>query len=1027
MTCSCIVYKSPHTIFMKPNIEINFKFNRMSQCFKNKKLEEWSKDDAKEWLKFCLTEYNLDDPRIAENFNLNGKTIKIFHNFREFNKFYSQGNAEKLHRDLDMRQRTNVEGLPSTNTMTPIKFESNQMEHNLFDPFLPHLEKIDSAFAAIIKKDKNQMTRYSMEVIIEALFALNGDKEKVPEVCLMNRLTTPLFEPKQINTTQMIDSPLNKLERGCLNLRIPIDTVLGSLVKNFYLQKYPIIAESTIEHMLYLGQQNAIPTNFKASLLPPVLFYSTTHPKNSSPSIYANDVFILDIPEATNKNESKISTNSVDSGLTVSPKSSKKVSNISAQSVDSGLTASPKQSNEFEENKNNLEDDDNYEYEYNNAMEKIDLNLSAKGKHIIADYSANGETGLTFDYNENLALRFKVESFEDNPKVVTTSCRVQIEINNTTGSHIGFSLSTYNLSKPGSHKIVYPIVKGLKILAPNENWTAPFELQHKELNTNRDYIIFELLVCELNETNPKWNLQRAYILICKEDPTNIESSKDSNFISNPQFLINKQAGNEKRKHCILILLESLYYLIKTDQGKGYWLTTQLLLIPEFQRPHFLILCWLVIGTYVYQGEFEDFDKKRQFVTLMNAKNDIKKRISNLENKVNKNAKYTNAKTISDFQEKRTLKSVLDCTKQSETILENYLEKNASKMQRANVTLTPPPPHVTPNVDNIFPIIEVPETPLNTENENVVFRMPYSKSESAIAKILQSETSHLKIQPREELLTPLSRDISCSGCEIIQDEFIIKCLPFKYPTKLDFSYKINKTEKFQSTCIPNVKHLSTFEIDNHVEEVHPNATYEITLNLKTKFLENSNDLFKFILETEDTVTDVTEVTFFKVNCENEVCTATIDTMGAYHVMQIKNDPSILAIKAVKEASLIRPLYFQLYANKLEESQGLAELTCSVTSSCIDSIHSAYSHVIPLVREELSAKFNDEICIQIKAQHSKESDRLFSDFTHKFLFNNYPREFSRVMDKNKIKDAKFTAKLLVNNKLCLSRNFIFEKTN
>ena len=173
--------------------------------------------------------------------------------------------------------------------------------------------------------------------------------------------------------------------------------------------------------------------------------------------------------------------------------------------------------------------------------------------------------------------------------------------------------------------------------------------------------MFELVVCSLKPQGNTWNILRNSIRI-KSAP---DSNKSQQTEQELRALRKTLMGNEKRKRCFKILLDSLYYFSNENLDQAYWLATQMLLLPDFQRPQLLVFCWAIIGTCLYQSKALVFSEQKKLIALINAVNEIKKKLDTLQTNILSNVVSSTGRSIATLQgylDRHKLKKSHSCPK-----------------------------------------------------------------------------------------------------------------------------------------------------------------------------------------------------------------------------------------------------------------------------------------------------------------------------------------------------------------------------
>ena len=176
-------------------------------------------------------------------------------------------------------------------------------------------------------------------------------------------------------------------------------------------------------------------------------------------------------------------------------------------------------------------------------------------------------------------------------------------------------------------------------------WEQDIELIDQLIGPSGDYLMFELVVCSLKPQGNTWNILRNSIRI-KSAP---DSNKSQQTEQELRALRKTLMGNEKRKRCFKILLDSLYYFSNENLDQAYWLATQMLLLPDFQRPQLLVFCWAIIGTCLYQSKALVFSEQKKLIALINAVNEIKKKLDTLQTNILSNVVSSTGRSIATLQ------------------------------------------------------------------------------------------------------------------------------------------------------------------------------------------------------------------------------------------------------------------------------------------------------------------------------------------------------------------------------------------
>ena len=896
--------------------------------FESTNIDEWSIEHTKDWLKWCLNNYQLEDPYLYTKIKLKGKTLKVYHQYHEFHKFYSEADAEKLHEDLERRLNPpSLEPLPYTQPRQKIRTKS---KHSiaLWNIFEKHLDEINIDCGKLFSRvDYQDEKPYPKELLIEALSSIKSSSTEnahsVPIECIISRMASTFSKLYSFSPCETITQ---HFEFGHVKLRLSIDDAVGFFVQKFYMHSYPALAELMLEHILYLGQQNTLKNDSVFSQIPAIP-HTPKIPRSISYPINFTSPYIK--PKISHKRkESELSD--ADSGIG-SPRIS--ISSRGKQSLDP-----INEDAAFEETGADSE---------RSGYRNQDI-IFVEGNHIVVDHTMdqiNEKNKLIFDFDNNLMIKFEVNSQGEEPKTITNINKLfKIKIENTTAKNIGFSLRTYNLSMPGNLKVLYPVTKGFHVLSSKQSniefdgdkWEQEIELQ---IESAWDYINFELVVCSLSGDgrNNTWNIQSNSIHVkCEtEDSIDVETKNELYKLSNTRM------GNGKRKKCMQILLESLYHSYNNDDYEhSYWLATQLLLLPDFQRPQLLVLCWLMIGTHIYRERELDFLQQRCLIALINAGTDIKKKCSTMN--IN------------------TLNNIMQFAGKAESILRGYQEqhkitrsKSFPEAKKKNMKLqllevsspaTGNSPVLTPELSNLLAI----PSP-----------MTKSRSEPSLNTAIEEPSCEVNTKTTP-LIHKLTRKASQIADSLTFEKCEIICPPCETDIDISFRYTIVNSPTSQITIVPGILHLATLELSSELD----NGTYRIKFPLPNNISEKQ--MIRVVYHNGEVGEDITEKIEQNFNIEAHIGNISVPRNGNYVILGVEGYPSRVSNYVADEIMSLRTLYALLWARNTKGYR--KEIWCCVSCQEDRLLRPPHNELISICKLQIRTKLNSKI--EISLQFNKD---------------------------------------------------------
>ena len=889
--------------------------------FEEVQIKNWSFDHTKEWLKACLNKYQLDDPVIYTKIHIKGKTLLQLHEFRELKKYVSQENADILHEDLDRRQGRKI-SIRRKSTLTPP-----------WDKFEKQLDEINVEFREMVNKSATQVNKsppYANEVIIEALFALKGNGNVIPSECLYSRMVNTLS--KQYPTPIKCNTPLQHLEYGHVKLHLPIDDAVGAFVQKFMLHGYPSLAELTLENILYLGQKGTIDTTY-----------------NAQPTII--------VPKISADKQAKGSVDSGYGSSNPSPRSS-------CEEYPFSPTCNYKSTLGTLKEKNEISDESESNSRINSPAceafqeERNGNAVCIEGNSCVLDFSTNEIADcekLSFNYDQNLIIKFDVTTPGEDPKSIpdkSSSFRVRIE--NDTRDTIGFSLRTYNLSSPGDTKVLhsqpgltFQILNGEmgeEIVWEKKHrniWQQDMELIDHLICPSGDYLMFELVVCSLKPQGNTWNILRSFIQIKRGPDSKITHQTEQEL----HTLKTKLMGNEKRKKCFKILLDSLYYFSYENLEKAYWLATQLLLLPDFQRSQLLVFCWAIIGTCIYQSEGLGFSEQTRLIALINAVNAIKKKLDTL--KIN------------------ILSNVVSSTDRLVVTLQGYLVTHRQKSS----TQTPP-----------LIIEPINETPPESPKRKRPQSLSKSISEPSLRKI-STNNQYERLKTKEILLQYASLRSASRNTEVITfGDCTVICPPSRMEIEVEFGYAIMDSVSCQTTIVPNVSHLATLRLENNLDKERYIQPYEIKFPKPRKVSKSMT--IRVVCKNGVVSEDVTEQ--IQTNFRSKVWSIMAPRNGIYVILGVDVLPRMLTSYVANDIMSLRPLYVQLWFKPFGEYGKWGEIWCCISCKKNLLIRPPHTEAWPLSQLILNTRCNDKIEFSLLPKSDQASiSSTLPDMKYEFL--------------------------------------------
>ena len=872
--------------------------------FEEVKIQNWSFEHTKEWFKACLNKYQLDDPVIYSKIRIKGKTLLTYHEYRELNKYLSQENADILYEDLDRRLGIKVPKPQKPSLILP------------WDKFEKQLDEINMDFKEMVTKSAtlvNESPPYANEVIIEALYALKGDRIVIPIECLFSRMVNTLS--KQYTTPSKCHTPLQHLEYGHVKLHLPIDDAVGTFVQKFMLHGYPSLAELTLENILYLSQKGSIDMNY-----------------NSQPTII--------VPKISADVQAK---GSVDSGYD---------SNNPSPRHSIGELISPTRNyivkldtlpeiNEFSESENISRMNSPVCEPFQEVRNENSVRM--EGNSCIVDFSTNeiaDSEKLSFNYDPNLIIKFDVRAPGEDPKIIKDkSSSFKVRIENDTRDNIGFSLRTYNLSSPGDIKVLH-LQPGLTFQILNGEtgeysdwgkkhrniWKQDMELIDKQIVPSGDYLMFELVVCSLKPQGNTWNILRSFI--------RIKSAPDRKITHQTELLLHALnttlMGNEKRKRCFKILLDSLYYFSFENLDEAYWLATQLLLLPDFQRSQLLVFCWAIVGTRIYQNKTLDFSEQKKLIALINAVNAIKKKLDTL--KIN------------------ILSNVVNSTNSYVVTLQGYLDR-----QKLKKSISCPKGFSAP----INPLIIEPihETSPEYPKRKIPSFMSKSTSEPSLRKI-STNNPYERLKTKEVLLQYNALRSASRNTEVITfGDCTVICPPSRIEVEVGFGYAIMDSVSCQTTIVSDVSHFATLRLENNLDNERYIQPYEIKFPKPRKVSKSVTIRVVSCRKNGVVSEDITEQ--IQTNFNSEVWSIMAPRNGFYVILGVDTLPRNLTSYVANDIMSLRPLYVQLWFKPFGEYGKWGEIWCCISCKKDLLIRPPHTKAWPLSQLILKTRFNDKI--------------------------------------------------------------------
>ena len=928
---------------------------------------EWSVKNTEEWLKSCLKQYQLDDPKLFSKIKMKGQTLLIYHEYRELNKFYANNHAEQLHEDLDVRLgRTLL--IPTASKLSRISTQRKPTLTALWDKFEKQLDDINIDFGKLL--DGNRTANpYANELIIESLYALKGNGNVLPIECLISRMSNSFF--KQYTNLIICDTPLQHLECGHVKLQLPIDEAVGAFVQKFYLHGYPALAELMLEQILYLGQLGAVDTNYKSNQFPAIIIVSSNE-KSEEDTEYT---FQFEERKARHSNESD------DSGYR-SRNESPRVSLSDSHSPSYQLPKYLKAIDEISESRDSISrQSTNSLFEGEFEIERNQNSVYIEENNFVVDYATDqiaDNEKISFIYDSNLSIKFDVTAHENEPKTVTNRHNLfRVSIKNDTAEDVGFSLRAYNLSMPGDIKVLhvmpgfnFQVLKG-KTTRNENKWVHDIELIDKLIELSGDYIIFELVVCSLDNGSGKslkgnrWNIQRNYIQIKCAFETN--SATDYETRKELHALVNKSMGNEKRKKCLKILLDSLYYFIHNDQEKSYKLATQLILLPDFQRPQLLIFCWLVIGTYIYQGETLDFLKQRKLIALINAGICIKRKFKSLNINI--------------------LNNIVKFSDKSIAILQHYLERH--KMKRSQSC----PEYLKASAKISIPMVPIIFTkPPTPEPEDSAVTSPeeqdsnhksirYASSEPSLYSLVAKESSYENSKMKAPILkhntTRVASDcvetLTFGDCEIL-------CPPSKTGIEIYFGYAKMDTCSSQTTIVPSVSHFATLELTNDLDSERYSEPYKIKFPIPDNI--SKTVILRVVYQNGVMTEDITDSIVYDFNLKSHTGSIDATGNGTFIILGVEGSPSTLTCYVANDITSVRPMYVHLWLKRVNGFANWREIWCCISCKEELLIRPPITEAWPVSKIVLNTRYNDKIEFSLLPKRKDLSPSIEPEMKYEF---------------------------------------------
>ena len=925
--------------------------------FESIPVAEWSIENTEEWLKSCLNRYQLDDPKLYSKIKMKGKTLLIYHEYLELNKFYANNHAKQLHEDLDVRLgRTLV--MPKTGKLSRISTQRKPTLTALWDKFEKQLDDINIDFGKLLDGNR-KASLHANELIVESLYALKGNGNVLPIECLISRMSNSFF--KQYTAVIHCETPLHRLEHGHIRLQLPVDDAVGAFVQKFYLHGYPALAELMLEQILYLGQLGAVDTNYKSNQFPAIMIVPT--------SSYENSV--------DNENRKmKYSNESDDSGYlskNVSPRGSI-TDNLNPHFLPSDLepiieTPEYRKSPSCQSTNSLFEED--FQIERNQNLVYIEDN------NFVVDYATDqvaDDAKVSFNYDSSLLITFEVTAHKNDPKTVTNRQNLfRVSIENSTTEDVGFSLRTYNLSMPGDIKVLhaspgvnFQILKG-KTVQNEEKWEQNIELIDKLIDLSGDYIIFELVVCSLDNGSDnrlkgnRWNIQRNYIQVkCTTESTTDETKKELH------ALVNKSMGNDKRKKCIKILLDSLYYFIYNNQEKAYKLATQLILLPDFQRPQFLIFCWLIIGTHIYQGDTLDFSKQRKLIALINAGNCVRRKLNSLNINL--------------------LNNIVKFSDKSITILQHYLERHKMKRCQScpenlklNSKLSIPTIQIIPlNSPTPEPIDSAVASPEEQDSNHKLIR--YSRSEPSLCNLLGKDSSLGNSKLKTAILEYNTRVASDCVETLTFGNCEISCPPSKTGIEIAFGFVKMSTTSSQTTIVPSVNHFATLELTNDLDSESYRDPYKIKFPIPNNISPTAN--IRVVYQNGEITEDITDGIEHDFNLKTHTGSIEATGNGTYIILGVEGSPSTLMCYVAKDITSVRPLYVYLWLKRVNGFTNFREIWCCISCKEELLIRPPSKEAWPVGKIVLNTKYNDRIEFSLLPKRKEISPLVEPEMKYEF---------------------------------------------
>ena len=934
---------------------------------------DWSVKNTEEWLKSCLNRYQLDDPKLFSKIKMKGKTLLIYHEYRELNKFYADNHADQLHEDLDVRLgRTLV--MPQTSKLSRISTQRKPTLTALWDKFEKQLDDINIDFGKLLDGNRTS-SPYANELIIESLYALKGNGNVLPIECLISRMSNSFF--KQYTTPTKCDTPLQHLESGHIKLYLPIDDAVGAFVQKFYLHGYPALAELMLEQILYLGQLSAIDTNYKSNQYPAIFIVPTPNKKES-------DAKEEILPFHYEERKARHSNESDDSGYrskNVSPRGSIGSGNHSplfhllAKELEAIEEISePRESSSRQST--NSPFDDYFQIERNQNLVFIEEN------NFVVDYATDqigDDEKVSFKYDSDLSIKFEVTAKGNEPKTVTNLQNLfQVTIENNTTEDVGFSLRAYNLSMPGDIKVLhsspgfaFDILKG-KTSRNEDKWVHDIELIDKLIDLAGDYIIFELVLCSLDNGSGnslkgnRWNIQRNYIQIkCASESASEKTDHETR--KELHALVNKSMGNEKRKKCIKILLDSLYYFSYNDQEKAYKLATQLLLLPDFQRPQLLIFCWLIIGTNIFQGDTLDFSKQRKLIALINAGTCIKRKLELLNINL--------------------LSNIVKFSDKSIIILQRYLERH--KLKRCQSC----PENMKASAKTSIPTIQIPSIKSPTpepqdsaitspeEQDSNQKSLRNASSEPSLHSLVSKDSSHENSKIKAPILKYRTTRVAKDCVEtLIFGDCEILCPPSETGIEIAFGYAKMDTYSSQTTIVPSVSHFATLELTNDLDSERYSEPYNIKFPIPCNI--SKTVVIRVVYQNGGLTEDITDKVVHDFNLRSHTGSIEAAGNGTYIILGVEGSPSVLTCYVANDITSVRPLYVHLWLKKVDGFAKWREIWCCISCKEELLIRPPIAEAWPVSKLVLNTKYNDKIEFSLLPKRKELSPSIEPEMRYEF---------------------------------------------